>query len=59
MNSHEPSELEVNYLKEGQAGDSIAVTSTQILENEHLNCLVRETDGADLCVMRIGWRERK
>ena len=59
LNSHEPAELEVNYLKEGQAGDSIAVTRTQLSENEHLNCLVRESDGADLCVMRIVWRERK
>ena len=59
LNTHEPAELEVNYLKEGQVGDSIAVTRTQLSENEHLNCLVRESDGADLCMMRIGWRERK
>lgn len=59
LNNHEPAELEVNYLKEGQAGDSIAVTSTQLSEQESLNCLVRESDQADLCVMRIGWRERR
>lgn len=59
LNTHEPSELEVNYLKEGQAGDSIAVTSTQLSESEHLNTLVRKSDNADLCVMRIGWRERR
>ena len=59
LKTHEPAELEVNYLKEGQTGDSIAVTRTQLSENEHLNCLVRESDGADLCVMRLGWRERK
>jgi acyl-ACP thioesterase len=59
LNTHEPGELEVNYLKEGQANDCIAVTRTQLSENETLNCLVRESDGADLCVMRIEWRERK
>jgi len=59
LNNHEPAELEVNYLKEGVSGDLIAVTRTQISENEYLNCLVRESDSADLCVMRIGWRERK
>ncbi|MBL7967266.1 MAG: hypothetical protein JNK09_09705 [Prolixibacteraceae bacterium] len=59
LNAHEPAELEVNYLKEGQAGDRIAVTRTQLSENEFLNCLVRESDGVDLCVMRIVWRERK
>jgi len=58
LNSHEPAELEVNYLKEGQAGDRIAVTNTQLSESETLNCLVRESDGADLCVMRIVWRGR-
>jgi medium-chain acyl-[acyl-carrier-protein] hydrolase len=58
LNSNEPAELEVNYLKEGQAGDRIAVTRTQLSESENLNCLVRESDGADLCVMRIVWRER-
>lgn len=58
LNSYEPAELEVNYLKEGQAGDRIAVTTTQLSESENLNCLVRESDGADLCVMRIVWRAR-
>lgn len=58
LNNHEPAELEVNYLKEGVAGDLIAVTRTQISESESLNGLVRESDGADLCVMRIGWRAR-
>ena len=58
LNTHEPAELEVNYLKEGQAGDWIAVTNTKLSESENLNCLVRQSDGADLCVMRIIWRER-
>ncbi len=59
LNVHEPAELEVNYLKEAVAGDSIAVTRTQLSENESMNCLVRESDGVDLCVMRMVWRERK
>lgn len=58
LNSHEPAELEVNYLKEGQAGDRIAVTRTPLAGSEYLNCLVRESDSADLCVMRIVWRHR-
>ena len=59
LNNHEPAELEVNDLKEGQAGDAIAVTRTQLTESENLNCLVRESDGVDLCVMRIVWRARR
>ena len=58
LNAYEPAELEINYLKEGQDGDRIAVTRTQISENEYLNGLVRESDGADLCVMKIIWRPR-
>ena len=41
LNHNEPAELEVNYLKEGQAGDRIAVTNTQLSESENMNCLVR------------------
>lgn len=59
LNSHEPAELEVNYLKEAVAGDSIAVTRAMISEKESLNCLVRQSDAVDLCVMRMVWRERK
>lgn len=58
LNAREPAELEVNYLKEAVAGDQVAVTRTQLSESESLNCLVRQSDGADLCVMRMGWRER-
>jgi medium-chain acyl-[acyl-carrier-protein] hydrolase len=58
LNINEPAELEVNYLKEGVAGDMIAVTQTQNSENETQNCLVRESDGADLCAIRIVWRAR-
>jgi len=59
LNGHEPAELEVNYMKEGQAGDMLAVNRSHISGNEYLNSLVRESDGADLCVMRIGWRARE
>lgn len=59
LNDHEPAELEVNYLKEAVAGDLIAITRAEISENEFLSCLVRESDKADLCAMRIVWRERK
>ncbi len=58
LNKNEPAEMEVNYLKEGQAGDLIAVTRTQLSDNEYLNCLVRESDNNDLCALRIRWRPR-
>lgn len=58
LNENEPAELEVNYLKEAVAGDQIAVMRTQLSASESLNCLVRESDGVDLCVMRIAWRKR-
>ncbi|MBA4411180.1 MAG: hypothetical protein C0397_17400 [Odoribacter sp.] len=58
LDRFEPAELEINYLKEGQAGDSLAVTRTQLSGNEYLNGLIRESDAADLCAMRIVWRAR-
>lgn len=59
LNENEPAEMEVNYLKEAIAGDSVAVTRTQLSDNEYLNCLVRQSDAADLCVIWTVWRERK
>jgi acyl-ACP thioesterase len=58
LNENEPAEMEINYLKEAVAGDFIAVTRSKISDNEYLNCLVRESDRADLCVMRMVWRKR-
>lgn len=59
LNENEPAEMEINYLKEAVAGDSVSVTRTQVSDNEYLNCLVRQSDAVDLCAMRMVWRERK
>jgi len=58
LNENEPEEMEINYLKEAVAGDSVSVTRTQVSDSEYLNCLVRQSDAVDLCVMRMVWRER-
>jgi acyl-ACP thioesterase len=59
LNSNEVAELEVNYLKEGVVGDRIAVSQVQLSDFETQNSLIRESDGADLCVLKITWRARK
>lgn len=58
LNIYEPLEFEVNYIKEGQIGDKVGVSSFKLGDNEFLNCVVRESDGADLCAIRIVWKKR-
>jgi acyl-ACP thioesterase len=59
LNENEPFELEINYLKEGLAGDRLAVDTKKLDENSYLSTIVRESDGAGLCCMVIKWRRRK
>ena len=56
--SNEPATLEVNYLKEGIAGDFLAVDTQKRNERSFLSTIVRESDGADLCTMVTEWRPR-
>jgi len=58
LNDHEVDKIEVNYLKEGLPEDSIAVSSAKISENEDMVSLIRESDGIDLCAMKITWRKK-
>lgn len=58
LNENEPCTLEINYLKEGLAGDCLAVDTQKPDENSFLSTIVRESDGADLCCMVIKWRRR-
>ncbi len=58
LSKNEVCEIEVNYLKEGLSEDSLAVSRTTISENEDLVILVRESDGIDLCSMKMRWRKK-
>ena len=58
LNDYEVHEIEVNYLKEGMPEDSLAVSRTRLSDYEDLVSLVRESDKADLCTMKIRWRKR-
>ncbi len=58
LNQHEAQQMEVNYLKEGLPEDRLAVSRTNITDSEDLITLVRESDEADLCAIRIKWRQR-
>lgn len=59
LNEHEPAAVEINYLKEGLAGDRLAVVTNQLKENKYQSTIVRESDSADLSTMEISWRERR
>ena len=55
---NEPASIEGNYLKEGQAGDLLAVKRCADDEGGYSSGVVRESDQADLCVMKSVWRPR-
>ena len=59
LNQYEPGTIEVNYLKEGLAGDSLAVSNLQTGENNYQSSIIREKDLATLSNMKVCWRPRK
>jgi len=58
LNVHEPETIEINYLKEGLAGDFLAVSTDQSTENQYHCTIIRESDQASLSTMKISWRQR-
>lgn len=59
LNETEPAAIEVNYLKEGLAGDQLAVVTGEIDSETTQSTIVRESDLADLSTVRITWRPRQ
>ncbi len=58
LNRHEPAGIEINYIKEGLAGDQLAVVTNQLEQLKYQSVIVRESDKADLSSMEITWRKR-
>ncbi|HKJ42037.1 MAG TPA: acyl-ACP thioesterase domain-containing protein [Sunxiuqinia sp.] len=58
LDRHELASLEVNYLKEGMAGDFLAIDTQKLDDGNCLSTVVRESDGVDLCTMITKWRKR-
>lgn len=58
LNSHESESIEINYLKEGFAGDRLAVSTEQTEQTTYHSTIVRESDRAGLSTMKINWRLR-
>ena len=56
--SHELVEFEVNFLKEGMAGDKLAVKKQEKDPLNHLCSVVRKSDGIDLVRVRLLWEMR-
>jgi len=59
LNTNEIDSLEINYLKEGHGGDSLAVSVNKKDENIYEGSLIRKADSADLISVILKWRERK
>jgi acyl-ACP thioesterase len=51
-------ELEINFLKEGISGDSLAIKQQIISEQVHICSVVRESDYADLIRAKLVWRNK-
>ena len=51
-------EFEVNFLKEGFPEDKLAVKKQVIDDSTHLCSIVRQSDGADMILMRLVWQKR-
>ncbi len=58
LNQFEPESIEINYLKEGLAGDRLAVSTEKSEENAYLSSIVRESDLSDISTMKTTWRRR-
>jgi acyl-ACP thioesterase len=58
LNSHEPETIELNYLKEGLAGDQLAVSTEQAGPACYHSTIVRKSDRVSLSTMMINWRQR-
>lgn len=58
LNHYEPSAIEINYLKEGLAGDTLAVSAEQTGPAQSQASVVRENDQATISVLQISWRPR-
>lgn len=58
LNRYEPASIEINYLREGFAGDRLAVIAEELGENNYVATIVRENDRSGLSTMKINWQER-
>ena len=56
---HTPDTIEVNYLLEGHQGEMINILTANAdgNRNSFIHSVVRESDGTELCRLRISWKE--
>lgn len=56
---HQPISAEINYLAESVAGDRIIIRSARDMQNAGFfnHIIIRESDGRELCRLRIGWEK--
>ncbi|MCU0376904.1 MAG: thioesterase [Bacteroidales bacterium] len=61
IGAHIPETVEVNYLSEGHQGDAINILTSGADEegNSFIHSVIREADHAELCRLRIKWKEER
>jgi medium-chain acyl-[acyl-carrier-protein] hydrolase len=57
--SHMPDIIEVNYLMESHHGDGIKILTGAVDKHDRsfIHSIIRESDSAELCRLRINWKE--
>ncbi len=58
QNEMEAASIEINYLKEGLAGDQLAVYRKELSGDKFQSSIYRESDGVELSNYEISWRKR-
>ena len=61
INQHTPDTIEVNYLLEGHLGEMINITTGRPGDDNtsFIHSITRENDGAELCRLRMRWKENR
>ncbi len=59
ISMHTPETIEVNYLLEGHQGEMINILTSGCdgMENDFIHSVTRESDGTELCRLRMSWKE--
>lgn len=61
LTSHTPDTIEVNYVQEGHLGETVSIVTgvPADAESAFIHSVRRENDGAELCRLRIRWKENE
>jgi len=61
ISQHTPDTIEVNYLLEGHLGEMINILTTRLGDDgtSFIHSITRESDGTELCRLRMSWKKNR